>query len=334
MKKWKILTFLFLIIVSFITFMPLAKAYENNEVYLGGDNIGIKVNTGISVVGKYEVETISGKLKPWKNSDIEVNDQIISLENIKVSDNLSLINILSKINKEEIKMIILRNNKKIETTIKVVKTKNNQKSLGLYLKDKVMGIGTLTFVDPRTNKFASLGHGIYQENKLLNTNSGVILDSNVDSIKKGIPGDAGEIRSTINNKVLGYIDNNLETGLYGQVVNNQLQGRQLIEVADVSEVKLGEGYIITTIEDDKPKKYKIEIIDLEEQTSSNIKGIKIKIVDPELLSITGGIVQGMSGSPIVQNNKLVGAVSHVIVDNPSYGYGMYAVWMLNDANKN
>ncbi|MBR2891669.1 MAG: SpoIVB peptidase [Bacilli bacterium] len=325
------------IIVGFFILLAISlsvkvSTYANNDkmVYLGGENIGIKLNTGVTVMGKYEVDTINGKFSPWKESNIEVGDVIISINNLKISDNNSLLNILSNVEEEVVSVELLRNNQKIRTDIFVCKTIQNQKSLGLYIKDKILGVGTLTFVDVKSNRFASLGHGIYQNNKLFDSKSGLILGSNVDEVIKAVPGDAGEIRSTINNKVLGYITNNKNTGLYGKGIKKN--NRDLIEIADINEVKLGKAQIVTTLTNNQKEKYDIEIIELQDQSSVDIKGIKIRITDPKLLNITGGIVQGMSGSPIIQDGKLVGAVSHVIVDNPTVGYGIYAKWMLKDAN--
>ena len=332
MRKFKKISIIFLVILTFlISFKINSSANSNNMVYLGGENIGIKLTTGVTIIGKYEVETANGKEKPWKDSDIEVNDVIVAVNNLKISDNNSLLNVLSRVEEEKIQLELVRNDQKVLTTISVVKTNTNQKSLGLYIKDKILGVGTLTFIDGTTNKFAALGHGIYHENKLYSEAKGVILDSTVDSVKKAIPGDAGEIRSNLNNQVIGYIYSNTNTGLYGKDISDKTS-RQLIEVAEIEEVKVGKAYIVTTLTSNKKETYEIEIIEVKNQVTKDIKGIKIKITDPKLLNTTGGIVQGMSGSPIIQNGKLVGAVSHVVVDNPTVGYGIYAKWMLNDAN--
>ena len=332
MKKLnKILTFVVIVLALFGIFKINTYANSDKLVVLGGENIGIKLNTGVTVIGKYEVETEDGKLKPWRNSDIEINDIIISVNNLKVSDNSTLLNILSNVETKQVNLELLRNGKKITTNIDIIKNKTNQKSLGLYIKDKIMGVGTLTFIDKETNRFASLGHGIYHNNELYENNKGVILESNVESVKKAIPGDAGEIRSNLNNQVIGYISSNKNTGLYGKGMTRR-KNEELIEIATVDEVTIGKAQIVTTLTSNKKEKFDIEIIEVEKQTSIDIKGIKIKITDPKLLAITGGIVQGMSGSPIVQDGKLVGAVSHVVVDNPTIGYGIYAEWMLKDAN--
>ena len=326
-KLFVALTFL---LFSMFTINIISYANSNNSVYIGGENIGIKVNTGIVVIGKYEVETVNGKVSPWKNSNIEIGDEILSVNGLEVKDNANLIKVLKNINSNTTKLEIMRGKNRFFTNIDIVLTKNDQKSLGLYIKDKLLGVGTITFINAENGNFASLGHGIYYDNNLYKGNNGVILDSTVESIKKGIPGDAGEIRSTLNNKVIGYIGKNTISGLYGKSINTNFDKRKLIEVADVEEVQIGPAKILTTLDDNIVKEYNIEIISLEKQEYEQIKGIKIKIVDDNLINKTGGIVQGMSGSPIIQNDKLVGAISHVVIDNPTIGYGMYAEWMLNN----
>ena len=328
------------IIVSFVFTFVILSAFRfntkaetiSNKVYVGGENIGIKLNTGIEVIGKYEVETEHGKVEPWKNSNIQKGDYIISIEGIKVENNQSLLNILSSCKKDRLKLLIERNDKRFETSIDVVISINNQKSLGLYIKDKLMGIGTLTFIDPNDNYFASLGHGIYHNDELYDVSNGVILSSTVNSIRKATPGNAGEKKATLDNKVVGTILDNKITGVYGKILKNNYQNKNLIEIGKKEEIKIGPATIVTTLTDNIPKEYQIEIIDLVEQDNTGIKGIKIRVTDERLIKETGGIVQGMSGSPILQNGKLIGAVSHVIVDNPNVGYGMYIEWMIEDLN--
>ena len=326
-------------VFSFVLLITLnlnVSAKTDNKVYLGGENIGIKINTGIEVIGKYEVETEDGKISPWKNSNIKKGDKIVSIERIKVNSNQDLLNILTTIKKDTAVLLIERDDKQFETTINVVISKNNQKSIGLYIKDKLMGIGTLTFIDPDTYSFASLGHGIYNNQELYLINNGVVLSSTVNSIRKATPGNAGEKSASLDNKVIGSIYDNKITGLYGKLLKTSVTKRTLIEVGKKEDVHLGPAKIVTTLTDNVPKEYDIEIIGLETQETTAIKGIKIKITDSVLIKETGGIVQGMSGSPIIQDGKLIGAVSHVIVDNPTTGYGMYIEWMINDlenANK-
>ena len=329
----KISKIFFTLVLSFvllITFNINVFAESKNKVYLGGENIGIKINTGIVVIGKYEVETTDGKVAPWKNSNIQKGDKIISIDRIKVDNNQSLLSILKTSKKNTAILLVERDSKQFETIINIVVSKNNQKSIGLYIKDKLMGIGTLTFINPENYGFASLGHGIYNNQKLYLVNNGVVLSSKVNSIRKATPGNAGEKTASLDNQVIGSISDNKVTGLYGKLLKSSITKRRLIDIGKKEDVHLGPAKIVTTLTDNTPKEYDIEIIGVETQEKMDIKGIKIKITDETLLKETGGIVQGMSGSPIIQDDKLVGAVSHVIVDEPTTGYGMYIEWMIED----
>ena len=329
----KISKIFFTLVLSFvllITFNINVFAESKNKVYLGGENIGIKINTGIEVIGKYEVETTDGKVAPWKNSNIQKGDKIISIDRIKVDNNQSLLSILKTSKKNTAILLVERDSKQFETIINIVVSKNNQKSIGLYIKDKLMGIGTLTFINPENYGFASLGHGIYNNQKLYLVNNGVVLSSKVNSIRKATPGNAGEKTASLDNQVIGSISDNKVTGLYGKLLKSSITKRRLIDIGKKEDVHLGPAKIVTTLTDNTPKEYDIEIIGVETQEKMDIKGIKIKITDETLLKETGGIVQGMSGSPIIQDDKLVGAVSHVIVDEPTTGYGMYIEWMIED----
>lgn len=332
MKKISKILLTFVTLFSTIILFNM-KVFANNEnyVYLGGENIGIKVNTGIEVVGKYEVETTDGKIKPWKNSDIQKGDKIICVNGVKVDNNQSLLNILKTCKAKSTKLTVERNAKIFETPIDIVISSNNQKSLGLYIKDKILGIGTLTFIEPQSNLFASLGHGIYDENELSQIKSGVILKSTVNSVRKATPGNAGEKKATLDNKVVGTIYKNTNTGLYGKVVDSYIKNRKKVEIGLQEEVSIGPATIVTTLSDNITREYDIEIIEVNSQKTKDIKGLKIKITDQKLINETGGIVQGMSGSPILQNGKIIGAVSHVVVDNPTVGYGMLIEWMINES---
>lgn len=332
MKKLIISLFLAFMLFSIIPFNSI-QASEGEYVYLGGENIGIKLNTGVTIVGKYEVETDKGKVKPWNNSNIKTGDEIIALDGLKVSDNQSLLNVLLNSNKNSVRLDIKRNNKILTTTIDIVMSTNNQKTIGLYIKDKLLGIGTMTFINPDTLTYGSLGHGIYHENELFENKNGVILSSNIDSIKKAQPGVAGEKRATLNQNVIGTVTSNSITGLYGKTLKNYVKDKKIIEIGHQEEVVLGEAQIITTLENNKVESFNVEIIELEKQNDIDIKGIKLKITDESLIDKTGGIIQGMSGSPIIQNGKLIGAVSHVTVDNPQLGYGMYIDWMIKESEK-
>ena len=321
---------IFIITLSLLFSIQLKVSANTSSTYVipGGESIGLKIDTGIEVVGKYTVETNDGKKNPWLNSQIEVGDYIVKINNISVKDNNDLIKVLKDVNTDVVNLELKRNNNTINTSIKVVKTKLNEPSIGLYIKDKMLGIGTLSFV--YNNKFASLGHGIYENNNLIEVNDGKLTWSKVMGIKKATLNQAGEKRASLLTNDIGKITKVKDTGVYG-VINYDIR-KEKIKVAEINEVKCGPAKIYTVINGEKVSSYDIEIIDTKEQTTIGTKGLKIRITDIDLINETGGIVQGMSGSPIIQNGMLAGAVSHVTMENPTIGYAMYAKWMVEDLN--
>lgn len=315
--------------VSAATDVPVAK--NQYLVVPGGDTIGLHMDTGVYIAGKYQVETRDGKVSPWRKSEVREGDKIIKINNVQVKTNQNLLDALASINSNTVDLVIKRGDMTFRTTFDVAISRSGDKSLGLYIKDKVVGVGTLTFIDPKTNRFAALGHGIF-DNKVNDQDvGGNILSSNVESIKKAAPGIPGEKRAMLDKMTIGNITKNKITGIYGNITNRSYtSNRKLLPVAMKNDVKVGKAEILTVIEDDKVEAFDIEIVEVKKQTAKSVKGIKIKVIDRDLLNKTGGIIQGMSGSPIIQNNQLVGAVSHVIVDSPQYGYGIFVEWMLLD----
>ena len=204
---------------------------------------------------------------------------------------------------------------------------------GLYVKDGVTGIGTLTFIDPATNTYGALGHEVLESttSKIVEVRSGSIFENSITSIDSSANGDPGSKNAKFYyNNIYGDIDKNTKYGIYG-TYTKEYDDTSLIEVADSSEVKIGPAVIYTVLEDEKVEKFEIEITKINE--NSEIKNISFEIIDQELLDKTGGVVQGMSGSPIVQNDKLIGAVTHVVTDNVTTGYGLFITTMLEESEK-
>lgn len=290
------------------------------EVQLGGDTIGIKIKTNIEIVGKYDIVVNDVKIKPWENSDIEEGDYIYSIDNVVVKSNNELNEVLRTTRKSLVNISLIRKDKTINTTINVVKNSNNINTIGLYIKDHIMGIGTLTFINNETKKYGALGHSV--SNAL---SKGDLYESSIKGYKKAVKGIPGEKYATLSPDKIGTIDLNNEIGIFGYF-NKQINNEN-IYVLKREFITLGEAEIVTVISGNVIKKYKIDIIELDKQKNVDIKGIKFKVVDEELLNSTGGIIQGMSGSPIIQNGYLIGAVSHVAVNDPSIGFGVFAEWM-------
>lgn len=333
-KLSKILIFLILFSSIFLSLSinTNATSVKSKKVLLGGDTIGLKLNTGVYVVGKYLVSTSVRKESPWRNSNIEEGDKIIAYDGQIINTNKDLQTMLKNETKDEITLKLERDKKEISTKINVVTTKTNDKSLGLYIKDKLIGIGTLTFIDTEKNAFATLGHGIYDEYVKMGKVNGTLSHSVINSIKKSTVGVAGEKRASLVDDNLGIIAQNKSSGVYGKLTTRSFSNKKLIQTASQQEVKIGPAEIYTVVSGNKIEKFNINITEIHLQNANNVKGLKYEITDSKLLDKTGGIVQGMSGSPIVQNDKLVGAVSHVIIDNPKCGYGVHIEWMINDIN--
>ena len=327
MKKI-IITILF-VYLSLFSFKNIVFS-ANKEVILGGDSIGLKFNTGVIVSGKYDVETYSGVVKPWENSNIMVGDKIIMVGNVKINTIENLLSCLNILKNEKLSLTIQRDSKIINTDIEVIKTINNEKTVGLYIKDSIVGIGTLTYIDEETSTFASLGHGIKDKEIKLEC-SGSLLKSNVKSIKKGTTGIPGEKRASISKVSIGSILSNTNTGVFGILTDlSYFKNREVVKLSSVLQAKTGPAKLYTVINDNIIKSFDVNVIDVNYQSTKDIKGIKIQIVDKKLIEECGGIVQGMSGSPIVQDGYLIGAVSHVVVDNPQIGYAVHVSFMDED----
>lgn len=325
-----------IIIIVFLLFTFLLSngiIYANDYQYVipGGDAIGLKLDTGVYVAGKYQVNSKYSKLSPWKNSDIEEGDHIISCNGISILKTTDLNRLIQNTQKPSATLEIVRNSESFTTDIDVVETVNGEQTIGLYVKDRLIGIGTLTFINPENNTFASLGHGITDKSLNFGDVSGEVVESNIEGIKKGIPGTSGEKRASISAKKIGSIFINSVTGVYGKI--SSYSKKDLVKVARQTEVKKGKAEMLTVVSGNKVERYDIEIISINLQESKGVKGIKIKVTDSDLINLAGGIVQGMSGSPIIQNNMIVGAVSHVSLEDPKIGYAMHIGWMVDECER-
>lgn len=302
-----------------------------------GNAIGMKLYTkGVLVVGMSQIETDKNeKKKPYENSGIEQGDTILEINNNIVGNTEDLIKEVENSKGNTINIKYLRDDKTMQTDITPVKSKNTYK-IGLWVRDAAAGVGTLTFYEPSTNLFMALGHGIsdIDTEEIVNIANGELVTANIVSITKGRKGYPGEIRGTIDEgKTIGTIYKNTNFGVYGMVKNkNYLEAdlTQEMEVAPRNEIKEGKAQIICQLENSAKKKYDIEIEKVYINNNQNNKSMLIKITDKELLEKTGGIIQGMSGAPIIQEGKFVGAVTNVLVNDPTQGYGVFADIMIKE----
>lgn len=295
-----------------------------------GNAIGVKLYTeGVLVVGMTEIE---GK-KPYESADIKEGDRIICINDETITSTEDLIETVNKSQGKEITIKYVREDIEKSTNITPIETEDNEYKLGLWVRDAAAGVGTLSFYLPNSQMFACLGHGItdIDTSDLITISNGELVTANIVSIKKGEKGKPGEIKGSIEGgRNLGQISKNTSFGVFGKLDNiNAINVTQKeMEVASRDEIKKGKAQIICELEIGKKKYYDIEIEKIYTSNNKDNKSMLIKITDEELLEKTGGIIQGMSGSPIVQDGKFVGAVTHVMVNDPTTGYAVFADLML------
>lgn len=319
-----------------------AKETSEIMVYPGGQPIGVKLNTkGVLVIALSDIEGDSGKISsPAAIAGVQIGDSILKINNIDVNRAEDLTRLINSQKKSEITLMLERKNDAKHFEIKVkptVDAADGKQKIGLWVRDSTAGVGTLTLYDDKTKKFAGLGHPITDADTgtILSVSDGVIISSNIVSIKKGTKGNPGELRGLFvdEGKIKGEIIANTNCGIFGNgdksLINKKFN--KPMKIGFKNEIKEGKAEILTTINGCEPELFEIEIQKLLPQSASGSKSMVIKIVDPRLLEKTGGIVQGMSGSPIIQNNKIIGAVTHVLINKPDTGYGIYIEWMLKDA---
>ncbi|MEC1290874.1 SpoIVB peptidase [Bacillus mojavensis] len=311
------------------------------KVIPGGQSIGVKLHSvGVLVVGFHQINTSEGKKSPGESAGITAGDIIIEMNGQKIEKMNDIAPFIQKAGKtgESLDLLIKRDKQKIKTKLIPQKDEAEGKyRIGLYIRDSAAGIGTMTFYEPKTKKYGALGHVIsdMDTKKPIVVEDGEIVKSTVTSIEKGTGGNPGEklARFSSERKTIGDINRNSPFGIFGtlhQPIKNKISDKAL-PVAFSNEVKKGPAEILTVIDDDKVEKFDIEIVSTTPQKFPATKGMVLKITDPRLLKETGGIVQGMSGSPIIQNGKVVGAVTHVFVNDPTSGYGVHIEWMLSEA---
>lgn len=300
-----------------------------------GTAIGMKLYTkGVLVVGMSQIKDENDeKKRPYENSGIEQGDTIIAINNNEVSNTNELIEEVNNSNGNAITVKYEKNNETLETSITPVKSGNEYK-LGLWVRDTAAGVGTLTFYEPNTNLFMALGHGIsdIDTEKIVDIASGELITASILTIKKGVKGTPGEIRGTIENgNNIGKIGKNTNLGVYGTVTNKNyldISGMEEMEVATRSEIQEGKAQIICQLDNNGRKTYEIEIEKIYLANNTDNKSMLIKVTDKELLEKTGGIIQGMSGAPVIQNGKFVGAVTNVLVNDPTQGYAIFGDMMI------
>ena len=326
----KIKKFFVVLFISVLFSIPnLCFAYSD-YIIPGGENVGILVNAkGVIVVGMYKVNDDY----PGRVAKLEVGDVIVKVNDKKVENISNMVDEIENCeDKENIKIGYIRDDTESSTNLKLVMQSDGVYRTGLYVKDSINGIGTLTFIDPETKYYGALGHEIIESNtnERLDIKDGKIYKSEVTGIDKSERGNPGEKQAKYYPETtFGKILENTESGIFGKYTSD-LPSDEKLKVAQPDEVHEGKAVIRTTLDDNEIKEYSINILKVNKDTS-NTKNILFEITDEVLIEKTGGVVQGMSGSPIIQDDKIIGAVTHVVVDNTKMGYGIFITTMLEEA---
>ena len=323
MKK-TIITALFCFVLASV--MPTA-AYAM-ELVVGGQAVGIQLSTdGVMVAGLAAIETAEGEKSPAADAGFREGDIIVKIGERKVSCAADFIDAVAALNGESAQVTAQRNGKTLQLTVQPVLSNEDQWMLGMWLKDGISGIGTLTFCDPDTGVYGALGHSVNDEDTgaILPLGDGSISSAEIVGVVPGAQGTPGELNGCADTgQVLGSVEKNTEKGIYGQAYVS-LGGR----VVETGEIHPGSATILSTVKGREPCEYAVEINRV--YSENGCTRVMLTVTDPELCAATGGIVQGMSGSPILQDGCLVGAVTHVFVNEPTKGYGISIQDMLETA---
>lgn len=309
-------------------------------VYPCGFQIGIYLETqGVMIIGTDEVEGEDGVNYSPALNRVKAGDYITKVNDIDVSSKSQLMFLINKYGNDDVILTVTRNGKTIEVKVTPIKTGEDEYKMGIWVRDDTQGIGTMTYLKS-DGAYGTLGHGIsdIDTGELLDSDGGVLYEANVWGIKKGEDGNPGALYGMISyedNKILGEILSNTSVGIYGKIVEEKKMEKlirqynlEAMETAKSEEIKKGTAYIRSNVSGE-PVDYEIEIEKISKSSNKN-KGLVIKVTDERLLGVTNGIVQGMSGTPIIQNGKLIGAVTHVFVNDSTQGYGIFIENMLEN----
>lgn len=299
------------------------------SIFVSGSTVGMYMETdGVLIIDTGEILSEGGETKEPAKNIVKPGDYIVALNDEKISRKKDLIDDLKKLEGEEVILDVVRNGETVPVSITPAKDKQGEYKLGIWVRDNTQGIGTLTFVDEKGN-YGALGHGIsdVDTGELLEIQNGALYQAQILGIQKGAKGSPGELSGLIRyepGKIIGSIETNSKNGIYGHFTGDRKSPIFLkkMPVGYKQEVTEGEASILCCVEDEV-KEYQAEITKIDMNHSDTNKSFVIRVTDPKLLSITGGIVQGMSGSPVLQNGKIIGAVTHVFVQDSTSGYGIF-----------
>ena len=300
-----------------------------------GKAVGIKLFAdGVLVVKVSELESGAKSVSPARDCGLQEGDLILTLNDERVNTTERVQSLLQTNTTKAVQLTVKRGDKTLSMQASAVRCDDGVYRLGAWIRDSMAGIGTLTYYDPETCAYGALGHGITDVDtaQLMPLQSGSIMETQVKAVRKGERGQPGELKGDFSvQRDVGTVSANTDGGIFGTVADADfLNACTPVPVAKADEVKLGKATILSTISGDETQAYTVEIVKLYPRSHAT-RNLLVKVTDPRLLETTGGIVQGMSGSPILQNGKLIGAVTHVLVNDPTQGYGIFMENMLKAA---
>jgi len=324
MKNKKALSVMLAVLLVFAT-VSVADAMEMPDLIPGGNTVGLQISTdGALIVGLNSTNQKS----PAQAAGLHGGDIITHIGSEKIDSVEEVQQIISESNGKTVSVRVSRNGKLLQFEVTPVTNEDGDALLGVWLRDAVAGIGTLTFINPATNEFGALGHSVSDADtgSILPIKDGKIMPAEVTSVIKGTVGEPGQLQGNFNPSVnSGVITRNTANGIFGYISTDG--ARNAIPTAEHSEISIGAAKILTAVDGTEVREYDIEISRV--YPLGEERNMLITVTDPELISKTGGIVQGMSGSPIIQNGKLIGAVTHVLISDPQKGYGISLEQMLS-----
>jgi len=325
-KTKKMVAFGFSLILIFVTAITTMAAKNLVPV---GHTIGIKINTqGVVITEITEIDVGGNVYKPC--AELHKGDIIIRANDKEISSLDDFKNVINEAN-GKITLLVIRGDKEKSITVEPI-YEGNDIRLGLSVKDTVVGIGTMTFYDPENKTYGALGHSInnYDTGKIIPLRVGEIVYSTVGGVIKGTAGKPGELSGNLRqDEVIGTIEKNTSEGIFGKLTDTDIADKD--KLVEIGKAQSGKAHILTNVDGDTVEEYEIEIIKVYSMFKDDNRDFMIKVTDEKLIQQTGGIVQGMSGSPILQNGKLVGAVTHVLINDPTRGYGIFIEDMLKSA---
>lgn len=321
-----------LVIIISVSICVIPAQAQSVKVIIGGEPFGMKLYCkGVMVLRLERFLSGGKKVCPARESDIRVNDIITKSDNVDIKSNEQFSRIIKNSKGKKIKLKIIRNNKTIDKTLVAKKNDNGVYYSGMWIRDSCAGLGTISYYNPNNKTYGALGHGIcdIDTGGLMQSECGEIISASITSINKSEDNRIGTLNGYFTDKKIGTITKNTPMGIYGTLTTD-INKNKLYEAASANEIKTDDAYIYSTINGSKPKMYRIRIKEICNTDSDSNRNMIVQITDKRLIRLTNGIVQGMSGSPIIQNNKFAGVLTHVFIDDCTTGYAVLAENMINN----